>query len=279
MHVVGREGDGAVSKPPCTACGGKAPSLQPALVLAGPNDLRPGKVCPDCAALGWLLVMGPDAVDAPAAVEPSAKGGARKKRGEKHVPGPLPQSSRPQVMWGPGVAKQLEEMRGRAPAPVINNEGNDDDADDDLGSDVRGAQGSVSARPAVPHDKAGHRQKLIGRRKEGDENGEAGLQPEHRRHENRTDRDGRVTAHEGFDPMEEEQYQKWKALVAIGMRLVPSRVADAVLLGLSGDNLTHVGARFGFDRELDHDFRARITMRLRNPPGSGSEPIGMRGRT
>jgi hypothetical protein len=68
-------------------------------------------------------------------------------------------------------------------------------------------------------------------------------------------------------------------LIAIGMRLVPSRIADAVLLGLRGDNLTHVAAQWGFDREFDHDFRARILDRLRTPPGSSREQaIGTRGQ-
>ena len=44
-------------KPRCSACGGRARRLQRAFVLT-PGSAKPGRVCPGCARLGWLLVLG-----------------------------------------------------------------------------------------------------------------------------------------------------------------------------------------------------------------------------
>lgn len=48
----------------CSACTKRVRKTQRALIMTGPGVMKPGKICAQCARLGWLLVMG---VDTPAA--------------------------------------------------------------------------------------------------------------------------------------------------------------------------------------------------------------------
>lgn len=108
-------------------------------MLAGPNTLRRGNVCPGCARLGWLLVLGPDALDVPtrssspatptpepgpprrrrggraAELQRRAVRGERKRRRREPegAPQPLPESSRPSTLYRPGVVRELERRRGQ----------------------------------------------------------------------------------------------------------------------------------------------------------------------
>jgi hypothetical protein len=42
----------------CSACSKRVRTTQRALVLQGPGQMKPGRVCTACARLGWLLVLG-----------------------------------------------------------------------------------------------------------------------------------------------------------------------------------------------------------------------------
>ncbi len=57
----------------CGACSRRARKLQRAMVLTGAGRMRASRVCPACARLGWLLVLGADAPDTSATVGRKAK--------------------------------------------------------------------------------------------------------------------------------------------------------------------------------------------------------------
>lgn len=48
----------------CGACGKRAKKTRTAMILRGPGKAKRGRVCRECAALGWLFVIGSD-IDAP----------------------------------------------------------------------------------------------------------------------------------------------------------------------------------------------------------------------
>ncbi len=88
----------------CAACGSRAIKLRTAIVLRGPKSARPGRVCNDCADLGWLFVVGDDSP------RPKSNGETKPRVRETKAP----KGETMTVKWGLGLR---EVPRAASPAP------------------------------------------------------------------------------------------------------------------------------------------------------------------